>query len=202
MRSRLLGVKQGQGILHPPLHSLSPAFSCIHVSANGVSVWYICRRRCYIKPACVFTLQAITSLAALAKWLPCDSSTPVLDRVAVFRVHEECPNPNNEDYYLARPIQQATQLKKTGLHGGNKYMRGWWVTTIKWYELEAVLPNGERRYKLKKRPSKGEVFIVRGIVDVRFVRFARFERERGGRYILSPEMHQKILDQGDLTPTA
>ena len=68
------------------------------------------------------------------------------------------PNPKNEEYYLARPIEPATRLAKGGLHCGNSYMRGWWVTTIKWFELEAVLPGGERRYKLKKSSAKGEVF--------------------------------------------
>ena len=48
------------------------------------------------------------------------------------------PNPKNEEYYLARPIEPATRLAKGGLLCGNSYMRGWWVTTIKWFELEAV----------------------------------------------------------------
>ena len=48
------------------------------------------------------------------------------------------PNPKNEEYYLARPIEPATRLTKGSLHCGNSYMRGWWVTTIKWFELEAV----------------------------------------------------------------
>ena len=143
--------------------------------------------------------RANSSLAALAKWLPCNSSTAAKARVAVFRVHEDDPNDKNEEYYLARPIEPSRQLKKDGLVAGNKYMRGWWVTTIKWFELEAILPNGDRRYKLNKLPVKGEVFIVRGIVDLRFVQFCRFERGRGGRYILASAMHERILE-GDLSP--
>ena len=84
------------------------------------------------------------------------------------------------------------------MHGGNEYLEGWWVTTIKWYERDRILDNGDIAYTLNRTPTNGEVFIVQGIV--RGLDQLQFKAYTGGRYILASAMHSYILQNGDLSP--
>jgi hypothetical protein len=81
---------------------------------------------------------------------------------------------------------------------GKKHMQGEWVTAVKWYELEKILDSGDRVYSLNHLPTQGEVYVVKGIVDIRFVSFFKYTRTGGGQYYLAGQMHQRILAHGDL----
>ena len=142
--------------------------------------------------------RATSTIESLAKWLPCNRTTKALERVVVFRVHPLDPNPLKEAYFLGRPVRAAYQLPKDGTLAGSKHVVGEWVTKVKWFELESVHENGDRVYSLKKLPSSGEVFVVKGIVNLRFVSFYKHKSTRGGRYFLARSMHQRILQDGDL----
>ena len=142
--------------------------------------------------------RATSGIRALALWLPYDQSSRTLERVVVLRIHREDPNDKNEAYFLGRPVQKAYQLGMNGPLAGKKHMQGEWVTAVKWYELEKILDSGDRVYSLNHLPTQGEVYVVKGIVDIRFVSFFKYTRTGGGQYYLAGQMHQRILAHGDL----
>jgi hypothetical protein len=127
---------------------------------------------------------------------------PVRRCLCVVRVAEET---DGQQYWLARPRGKAYQLEEPYFEnveqeraGIAKYDIGWWVVNIRWFSYQRTdSKSSEREFKLT---DDIELWSVGGFIRLSFadLKWKTCKKNLKNIYVLSDEMHTKILRYGNI----
>jgi len=108
-----------------------------------------------------------------------------LSNVVVIRIQPDDPEPDDQDYHLARVTKKPWQLAEDGTIGQQgSYPAGTLVLKMKWYELTTMIPYGDRTYRIASAYAE-EVWPVASLIQVRSSSPVQFSRQRPRGYYSS-----------------
>ena len=125
--------------------------------------------------------------------------------VVVARIHaDERGKYPDENYFLGRVDAAPWQLEEAQNYAGSQYQKGWWVTKLRWYEVDRSAGSGGSgnvTYRLVSGPA--HVFqinaLVRGLQNLLKKAVKGWYNGGTKRYVLKAEYDGKIQRQGALS---
>lgn len=97
------------------------------------------------------------------------------------------------DYFVARIEEAPRKLSKGEVHGTNRFLAGWYVAKLRWFEKERVDSAGDSVYYLSEQTQVMQCNVfIRSITRPIVLKYLRKDR----RYILDRALDEHILKFG------